>query len=184
MRILKLLYPVVALTLCLITAGAPSTLQLLPNTHLDAIPPHVRSLNIREERSGVYICLYRNWGPPCVYHRPSFYPNYPICWTSKGCVDNQHPVAPLISIGSIGPNAGTACFAFFDEDNFSCTPAEKFADNWIMAWYPGIAGDNKSLNYWSVKCVWDDGKLDTANATRKSFRQYAPKPRERALGEV
>ncbi|KAK7190789.1 hypothetical protein PSPO01_02952 [Paraphaeosphaeria sporulosa] len=155
-------------------AGALSAPQLVPNSHLDAIPPHVRSLNVREERGGVFLCLYENWTPPCVYHPPSFYPNYPICWTSKGCVDEENPVAPFTSIAL---NVGTACFAFFDEHNFSCTPAEKFVDNWIEVWFPGIAIDNTSLKIWSVKCVWDDGKLDTANVTRKSFRQYAPKPK-------
>ncbi|KAF2441876.1 hypothetical protein P171DRAFT_523788 [Karstenula rhodostoma CBS 690.94] len=143
------------------------------------IPPHVRSLNVREDRGGVYICLYQNWGPPCIYHRPSFFPNYPLCWTSRGLLGKEPPLTP---IGSIGLNVDTACFGFKGETNTNCTPRMQGVDKkWDMMRFPGIWGDKTSNTYWSVKCVWDDGKLEGYNglwnATNATFEQYAPKPR-------
>jgi hypothetical protein len=93
MLVSTLLHPTVALVVCFLAAGTPSP-RLMPNAQFSAIPPHVRNLNTRDEPGGVYMCLYKDWGPPCVYHRPSFSPNYPICWTSIG-LDMQHPFKPI-----------------------------------------------------------------------------------------
>lgn len=89
-----LLYLIVILVLYHTIAAVPSAVQFAPNKRIDAIPQHIRKLNVRDERGGVHLCLTNNWAPPCTYHRPSFYPQYPLCWTSLG-LDMQLPYKSL-----------------------------------------------------------------------------------------
>lgn len=89
-----LLFFTTALVLGQIIAAADTTVQFGPNGANDTFAQQDHETGVADEQGGVYLCLESNWGRPCTYHRPSLYPNYPICWTSMG-LDQELPYKPL-----------------------------------------------------------------------------------------